>query len=249
MKTNQLRSIFVAAVVMVSLGRGVSAASFTAGYKAGGVTIDGVKSAGEWSDACKYTVTMTRYDGGATHLSTLYFQNDGAHLLVGVDSQWADSADLYWKIYLDGNGDKALTGSASEPHMDVSSDMPAHGAYSFYNQYWYYLYNGDEGGRHTSDPAGSMRASGGSSNVFFEFQVPLSDLTALPGDVVGFTTKHGNNGNWDTDYGSGGGAIQTQPELWDTVYLQTPEPTTLLLVVTGGGLVRSARRRTAAKRG
>lgn len=218
------------------------AGSYTAGYKEGGVTIDGIQSAGEWSEAYKYSVTMTRYDGGATHTSNVYFQNDGTNLLVGVDSQWASAPDFYWKIWLDGNGDKKLSGSASTPHMDISSDMPSPSGQWFYNQYWYYTSNSLEDGYHTSDPAGSLRASGGSSNVFFEFQVPLTDLTALPGDTVGFTTKHGNNGNWDTDYGSGGGAIQTQPELWDSVYIQTPEPATVLLLAGGVAVLRRMRR-------
>lgn len=235
MKTCLLISICAAVMMMVPCA---SAASYTAGYKAGGVTVDGVMGLGEWSEAYKYAVTMTRYDGGATHTSNVYFQNDGTNLLIAVDSQWASGADFYWKVFLDGNGDKQLSGSASEPHMDVSSDMPSPAGWWFYNQYWYYTSNSLSDGYHTSDPAGSLRASGGSSNVFFEFQVPLTDLTAAPGDVVGFTTKHGTIGQWNYDYGSGGGAIQTQPELWDTVYLQTPEPATLLLLAAGGAVLR-----------
>ena len=217
--------LFLAIVLLVFVS--TTKAVFNSSYTLSSPVIDGVLSAGEWGAG--NTVTMTRSDGGDQHSSVLYFQHDNSNLYIGVDSGWGNGWDVYWKIFLDGDYSGSATGSINEPHIDISSDYPSPGGWGGYNSYWAHT-PADPLGFSVSNPSGAIRASAGTSNVTYEFQIPLLDLGVQSGDFLGFGAKHGNNGTAPYDYSM----VSNPFDFSQLMALQLiPEPATLSLLALG----------------
>lgn len=211
--------------------------TFTAPYVQSSPTIDGTLGAGEWSGASSYTVSMVRKDGTASNNSTLYFQHDGTNLYIGVDSGWGAGWDVYRYFAIDGNDDKQLDGSLTSPHIDIDIGHTSPGGWGGYTAYWA-LPNVDSLVGTTHYPVlfpGEASASAGSSDVTYEFCIPLADLDVTPGQSVGFLTGNGEDGIAAHERFIAG-AVAAQPSTWETLNLAptpTPEPSTLALLASG----------------
>lgn len=181
------QGIWVVVALAMLVGEVSARTVFVSSEVTSAPNIDGVLSAGEWGSG--YTVTMNRYDDGGQHDSVLWFQHDATNLYIGVDSGWGTGWDVYWRLLLDGDNSHSPTGSISEPHIDSSYRYPGPGGWGGYNTFWAYTAE-EPSGVQVSNPAGALRASAGSSNVTYEFQIPFSDLGITTGDSIGFGTFH-----------------------------------------------------------
>jgi len=220
----------IALLVLICAVQEARSQTFAVPYDPTPPVIDGVLDAGEWAGT-GHTITLTRNDGADSHDATLYFSHDGSNIHVGVQSGFGSGWDVYWKIFFDGDYSGTFSGSSTSPHIDISCDYQCPSGWSGYNSYW----------AHTAGeqvkilpPLGS-RASAGSSNVTYEFEVSLLDLGAGPGDLLGFNTLHGNLGNPTTDYSYTGDPYDPgNVDQWATLELaEVPEPATLGLLAAG----------------
>ncbi len=232
-----MRKHVVLILIMIATIHGSTAyAVFVSSTTVSAPTIDGVLGAGEWGTGC--TVTMNRHDGGAQHDSIIYFQHDTNYLYVGVDSGWGSGWDIYWKLFIDGDNNGNINGNLNEPHIDISCDYQSPGGWSGYNTYWAHT-QANPGGLTVANPSGALRASDGSSNIIYEFQIPLADLGIQQGDSIGFGARLGTDGTAAHGYISAPGIGEG---LYDYSQLDTlqliPEPATLLLFGLGGIVLR-----------
>jgi hypothetical protein len=202
-----------AAVMIICLSN-VATASFVAVYNPSSPTIDGVLGAGEWG--ASNTVTMDRADGGGQHNSGLYFQHDGTYLFIGVDSQWGSGWDVVWDCDIDGDYSRTLNGSLSEPYVDVNITRQSPTGYPGYLAYRTLP---TISGVRVGFGSGAACASSGSSNVFYEFRIPLADLTATDGDSIGIMISHGYDGIAEHLYQLSGSDRNTTGS-WATIQLQ-----------------------------
>ena len=178
-------------------------------------TIDGVLSDGEWGSS--YAVTMDRRDGGGQHDINLYFQNDGTYLFVGVDSQWGSGWDVVWDIYIDGDYSRTINGNLSQPYTDINICQQSPTGYSGYRAY-----------RTLPDllsfvsvgyGSGADSASSGSTNVSYEFRIPLADIDVVAGDSIGLIITHGYDGIAEHLYELSSAGSRTTPENWATLQI------------------------------
>ena len=186
-------------------------ADFVANYNGSSPTIDGVLSAGEWSSS--YTVTMDRRDGSGQHDIDLYFQQDGTYLFVGVDSQWGSGWDVVWDIAIDGDYSRTINGNLSQPYTDIQVCQQSPTGYPGYRAYYTLT---DTGAVRVGFGSGADCASSGSTNVSYEFRVPLADLDVIPEASVGFTITHGYDGISEHLYEF---VSRTTPENWATLQI------------------------------
>jgi len=186
-------------------------ADFVANYNGSSPTIDGVLSGGEWGSS--YTVTMDRVDGGGQHDIDLYFQNDGTYLFVGVNSQWESGWDVVWDICIDGDYSRTLNGNLSQPYTDIQVCQQSPSGYSGYRAYRTLT---DTGEVRVGFGSGADCASSGSTNVSYEFRVPLADLDVIPEASVGFTITHGYDGISEHLYEF---VSRATPEKWATLQI------------------------------
>jgi PEP-CTERM motif len=220
--------ITLLAVITIICLSNFAQATFVATYNPSSPTIDGVQDAGEWG--ASNAITMDRVDDGAQHNSGLYFQHDGTYLFVGVDSQWGSGWDVVWDFDIDGDYSRTLNGSLSEPYVDVNICRPSPTGYPGYIAYRTILSPIDWVS--VGFGSGAACASGGSSNVFYEFRIPLADLTATNGDSIGVMISHGYDGIPAHRYQLSG-SERYAPESWATLQLQIPEPGTISLLMVG----------------
>ena len=190
-------------------------ATFVSSYNGSSPTIDGVLSDGEWGSS--YTVTMDRVDGGGQHDIDLYFQHDVTYLFVGVDSQWESGWDVVWDIFIDGDCSRTLNGNLSQPYTDIGICQQSPTGYSGYRAY---RTMPDLSGVRVGFGSGADCASSGSTNVSYEFRVPLADLDVIPEASVGFTIGHGYDGVPEHLYELSLSVSRTAPENWATLELQ-----------------------------
>ena len=202
-----------AIVELINYIKSTVQADFVANYNGSSPTIDGVLSAGEWGSS--YTVTMDRRDGGGQHDIDLYFQQDGTYLFVGVDSQWGSGWDVVWDICIDGDYSRTLNGNLSQPYTDIQVCQQSPGGYSGYRAYRTLT---DTGEVRVGFGSGADCASSGSTNVSYEFRVPLADLDFIPPEAtsVGFTITHGYDGISEHLYEF---VSRTTPENWATLQI------------------------------
>ena len=226
------RTIIVLAVMTMAFTGNLAQAAFVASYNTSSPTIDGVLSDGEWGSS--YNVTMDRVDGGGQHNIGLYFQNDGTFLFVGVDSQWGSGWDVVWDIYIDGDYSRTVNGNLSQPYTDVNICQQSPTGYSGYRAYRTLP---DIGGERVGHESGADSASSGSTNVSYEFCIPLADLDVIAEDSIGLIITHGFDGIYEHLYQLSSAGSLTTPETWATVQI-VPEPTTLALIGLGGLLLR-----------
>ncbi len=201
------------------LAHGATAqAAFVALYNGPSPTIDGVLSDGEWGSS--YTVTMDRVDGGGQHNIGLYFQHDGTYLFVGVDSQWGSGWDVVWDIDIDGDYSRTLNGNLSQPYTDINICQQSPTGYSGYKAYRTLPYIG---GERVGYDSGASSASSGSTNVSYEFRIPLADLGVIPGDSIGLIVTHGYDGIYQHLYQLSSAVSRDTVENWATLKLEDPE--------------------------
>ena len=186
--------------------------AFVADYNGSSPTIDGVLSDGEWGSS--YTVTMDRRDGGGQHDIDLYFQQDGTYLFVGVDSQWGSGWDVVWDIAIDGDYSRTINGNLSQPYTDIDICQQSPSGYSGYKAYYTML--SDISFVRVGYDSGASSASSGSTNVSYEFRVPLADLDVISEASVGFTITHGYDGISEHLYEF---VSRTTPENWATLQI------------------------------
>ncbi|MCH8046436.1 MAG: hypothetical protein IID44_22235, partial [Planctomycetes bacterium] len=201
----------------------VVASIFVVPFSSASPTIDGVFGAGEWGSG--YDVTFDRRDGGGQHNSTLYFQHDGSSLFVGVDSQFGTGFDVVWDIFVDGDHNGDLNGSLATPYIDVNSARPSPTGWSGYIHYRTLPSIGAE--VNVGFGTGAASASGGSSNVFYEYKIPFADLDVSAGDSTGFYISFGFDGIADHRFELSTGQSLLTPQNWDTLNLlpqQQPIP-------------------------
>lgn len=222
-------------VMTIVFASSFAKAAFVTTYNPSSPTIDGVLGANEWGTA--YATTMDRRDGGGQHDVGLYFQHDGTSLFIGVDSQWGTGHDVVWDIYIDGDYNRALNGNLSEPYIDVNICQQSPTGYTGYKAYRTLP---TISGVRVGFGSGAACASSGSTNVFYEFSIPLADLDVdvASGDDIGFIITQGYDGITEHLYElSSAGSRDGPPEGWAT--LQVPEPATLsLLLISSLALFR-----------
>ena len=189
-------------------------ATFVAPYNSSSPTIDGVLSGGEWGNS--YTVTMDRVDGGGQHDINLYFQNDGTYLFIGVNSQWGSGWDVVWDWYIDGDYSRTINGKLSQPYTDINICQQSPGGWSGYRAYRTLT---DTGGVRVGYDSGADSASSGSTNVSYEFRIPLADLDVIIGDSIGLIITHGYDGIAEHLYQLSLAGSLTTPENWATLKL------------------------------
>ncbi len=238
MKTVMSTFLVVMTIVIAS---NFAQATFVTTYNPSSPTIDGVLGANEWGTA--YAATMDRADGGGQHDVGLYFQHDGTSLFIGVDSQWGTGWDVYWEIYIDGDYSRTLNGSLSEPYVDVNICQQSPGGWTGYKAYRT-LPTID--GVRVGFGSGGASASGGSTNVFYEFRFPLADLDVdlATDDSIGFIITHGYDGIPEHLYELSSAGSRSAVENWATLQIpQIPEPATLSLLALGGLALMRRRRK------
>jgi len=190
-------------------------ATFVAPYNGSSPTIDGVLSDGEWGSS--YTVTMDRRDGDGQHDIDLYFQYDGTYLFIGVDSQWESGWDVVWDIGIDGDHSRTFNGNLSQPYTDIDICQQSPSGYSGYKAY--YTIISDISYVRVGYDSGASSASSGSTNVSYEFRIPLADLDVVPGDSVGIWISHGYDGITEHLYELSSTGSRTTPENWATLQI------------------------------
>ncbi len=240
-----MRRLDVLLVSLVSIGCILTGSfalgeTYSADYRGSSPIIDGILSPGEWGAA--FNITMDRRDGDGEHNSDLYFQHDGTSLFMGVDSQWGSGGDVVWSFYIDGDHDGALSGNLSSPYVDLNIARPSPGGYSGYIAYNTMLSVNED-----IKISSGVSASSGSTNVTYEFCVPLADLDVTPGDSVGIFFSLGYDGVTEHLYELPG-ASRFTPQDWAVLNLQlVPEPSTFsLLGIAFIGLFGYAWRRKRA---
>lgn len=137
--------------------------------------IDGVINVAEWSGAYSNTLTLTKSSGG-TRNSNWKFCFDGTYFYVGVQTGMASGWDSMIALLTDGNNDGHMTGNVgASPHQDFRLGLASTGGWSGYGNFTVYT-NDSFGGTNISLPSGFSRATAGTSNVAYEFRVPIGEL-------------------------------------------------------------------------
>ena len=136
-------------------------------------TIDGVVDSTEWSAASSYNLDLIN-SAGDLEPTTWYFMNDASYLYLGVETSTTAHWDTIVGFAIDGNNDNYASGNSAGPHQDFtvgqasSIGWPGHTSYVVY----------EEGsvGNHVSPPSDLERATDGSSDISYEFKIPISTL-------------------------------------------------------------------------
>ena len=150
--------------------------------------IDGVISSAEWQDAQSYNLTFHSNVDQTTVTTTVYFLNDGTFLYCASTVPFSSSSTAYFGIYIDGDHSHSINGTMSEPHVDLGYNKAGTNSplYPIYDSYWAEVPPcGVLWSDMVTPPAGAQHAYSGSSELSYEFKIPLSDMTASPGETIG----------------------------------------------------------------
>ncbi|RJP70535.1 MAG: hypothetical protein C4532_09165 [Candidatus Abyssobacteria bacterium SURF_17] len=213
----------IACLVVVAAGAAAQAPDLQAPYSQNVPTIDGVISGVEWGDAASYELTFTHYLTSNTQPMPIWLLNDGTFLYVAAQAPFASDPYFWYGLYLDGDHSHTLHGSATEPHITVDYNKAGTTApvYSYYDEYR--IIQAGCATVSVDPPEGADHAfsESGIDELSFEFKVPLSDLTAEPGETIGFSIALGVNstsGNAWTYPGNNA----CDPALWANLTLDVP---------------------------
>ena len=145
--------------------------SFTAPPITTAPNINGVVNSSEWSAASAYNLNFIN-SAGDLEPTTWYFMNDGSYLYIGVKTSTSAHWDTIAGFGIDGNNDNYASGNPAGPHQDFTVGQACSSGWSGHTSY--VVYNG--GTTHVSPPSGLQRATYGSSNISYEFRIPISTL-------------------------------------------------------------------------
>ncbi len=138
-------------------------------------TIDGVVGATEWAASSSYDIELVNESGGAL-VATWRYMSDGEYLYVGVETTTTDAWDSVAVVVIDGNDDAYPSGNLVEPHQDFSVGQAAPSGWPGHTSYVVYTDGGVA--NHISPPPDLQRASNGSTNVSYEFKIPIANLNS-----------------------------------------------------------------------
>ncbi len=183
--------------------------------------IDGsLASDPDWSGANVTVVPFRRNSDSAVFNKTVYLAHDGTWLYIGVQSGVASAWDVWFGLYIDGNGDGQLSGTASQPSVDVHFATSSPNSWPGYQHHWFLGPNGTVG--NASPPAGTAWVGANSADVAYEFKISLANLTAGPGDTVAIWFLNGVDGTGPGGHEfphAPGVNIAQQPNLWAKLVL------------------------------
>jgi hypothetical protein len=190
---------------------------YAAVYSPSTITIDGRIEDLEWKNAKVYNIIFKRNDAFDTKEGTLYLQNDGDFLYVGVKTQLDAGWDVYLSMKFDGNNNNVLDGESLEPHTDINIENASPGGWSGYNRYDYLIGNDIYP---TTPSNGTLSSSYGNTDVNYEFKIKIADLKINTANVVGFYMFNYNNGIISESYEFPINAIGLDPTKWEEIWLE-----------------------------
>lgn len=164
---------------------------FKAPFVSTEINIDGSLDADEWSNGSSTEIWFLSTDENSNSKGILLLQHDPEWLYVGVQTYINADWDVYLSMWLDGNDDQKLSGNSNEPHVDIGIQQQAPGAWLGHGRYDYLT---SDSQYPVTPPSGTARAGYGTSDVSYEFKISLSELSASPGNTIGFFLYIRNNG-------------------------------------------------------
>ncbi len=165
-------SLIVTIVTLVISVSSFAGSVFTAPRITTAPNINGLVDSSEWSAASSYNLDLMN-SAGDIEPTTWYFMNDGSYLYISVKTSTNAHWDTIAGFGIDGNNDNYASGNPAGPHQDFtvgqacSIGWPGHTSYVVYN---------DDGATHVSPPSDLERATYGSSDISYEFKIPISTL-------------------------------------------------------------------------
>ena len=192
----------------------------TAPFSAAAPTIDGVIGATEWQDAQIYNLTFHSNVDQTTVTAPVYMLNDGTFLYCASTVQFSSSSTAYFGIYIDGDHSHSINGTMSEPHTDLGYNKAGTNSplYPIYDAYWAEVPPcGVLWSDMVTPPSGADHAYSGSSELSYEFKIPLSDMTAAPGETIGIHFQFSPNSSIGYQYPS---ADYCDIASWPDLYIE-----------------------------
>lgn len=178
--------------------------------------IDGQVNEDEWINANLYNITYIRNDGNGTSNATLYLQNDGTWLYIGIITTIDAGWDVYHQIRFDGNHDHILSGDEFEPHTDIQIEHASPEGWPGYTGYYYINSNS---GTNINPPIGTESESYAYSDVNYEYKVSIADLNTVPGEEIGMYFLNGTDGTSAHGYEFPVNGCRTIPNQWAHVLI------------------------------
>lgn len=185
MKQSALYSILLVAIVSSSL---FGQTDLVAPYGGTPPAIDGVIGATEWHDAQAYSLVFHSNVDQTTVTTVVYFLNDGTFLYCASTVPFPSSPTAFFGVYIDGDNSNSINGVLSEPHIDLGYNKAGTSSplYSIYDAYWAEVPPcGVVQSDAVTPPSGAAHAFSGTTEISYEFRMPLSDMTVGPGGTIG----------------------------------------------------------------
>jgi hypothetical protein len=216
--TSSIESAGISQVVVLPTATNTAYPDFVASRTTKVPVMDGRLDVEEWNSANPYKVDFTIRQGGS-HTTILYFMHDEQNLYMGVDSGYIAGYDTRFSLYIDGNHDHILDGKNGVQPIDFLYGISSPGGSPIYN---YFGPLPAAGETTLNPPSGFLRASGvNHGNVQYEFQIPLTALAAVPGDVIGIFFFNGGGTNMAL-FGClpGSCSYANDPSKWDDLLIE-----------------------------
>ena len=135
--------------------------------------IDGRIRAAEWRSSSTYTLELVN-DIGETTTAKWRFMSDARYLYVGIETRTSAHWDSVAGMAFDGDNDNSPSGRRRHPHQDFSVAQASPKGWTQHTSYVVIDANGS--GTHVPPPNDLARASIGSSDVSYEFRIPISSF-------------------------------------------------------------------------